>query len=263
MTPLVSVVVAHHLPENQPYLDLCLSSLAANQDVATEIHLVSDALRCPAIPEGAAVTLHHRPELDNATKKVHWVMDKLHPESKYLLLVGDDVMLSRGTIKGLVEGAEAFKAATGRDAPICNPLSNNELGGRFVTEMRLKNHSGQELLLKNNMSRQELYGFEEAVLEHEARPPFLIPVDWVSFFCTLIARDLWTALGGLDPALEVSHNDVDFCRRAQGAGAAIILNLGVFALHFGGKTLPKVTAPSDYRASEEHFIQKWGDGQGL
>lgn len=251
MTPLVSVCVTHHLPENQPYLDLCLSSLAANEGVSFEIHCVSDALRCPTIPEGASVTLHHRPELDNATKKVHWVMDKLHPGSKYLLLVGDDVMLSRGTIKGLVEGIGAHKL-------VCNPLSNNELDGRFVTEMTLTHDRGHEIVLRNNMTRQELYGFESAVLNYPAQKPFLIPVEWVSFFCTMMPRDLWAELGGLDEKLEVSHNDVDFCKRAARAGAGVMLNLGVFALHFGGKTLPAVTAPEDYRASEEYFMRKWG-----
>lgn len=248
MKPLVTVILTHHINENQPYLDLCTKSLCDQQDIDFEVMLVSSAPEAPHAPDG--IQIYHRPDLDNATKKAHWATENAMPDSKYFLFLSDDVMLSKYCIRGLVDAVKEYGF-------ICNPLSNNEMGSRFITDLTLTNSDNMELGLRPNMDLTEIAGFEQAVLDYPHTKPFSIPVGWLSFFCTLIPKEAWKTIGQLDERLDTRHNDEDFCRRAIEKRIYPIINLGVFALHFGGKTLPFTCSMDDRNRATEIFKEKW------
>lgn len=247
--PLVSVIVTHHLDENRGYLDLCLRALAASEGVPFEAIVISDAPTCPDVPEG--MTLVHNRDLDTATKKGHFGIAMAHPESKYFFFLSDDVVIARHTIARMVE-------ATADQMAISIPMSNGDNGAQFSTVLELERADGERRFIPIHLELEDVAGWEEAIIDFPARPPLVVPVPYVCFFCTLIPRRVWDVVGPLDPRLENRHNDQDYCYRARRLGIPSLINFGTFALHFGSKTLDKV-APTELRDEATRvFMEKWG-----
>ena len=127
MNPTVTVLVTHHLDCNRPYLDLCLQALDRTEGIEIEVIVLADSESCPTVPDG--MTLVHNPDLNTATKKVHFGVAMSHPESKYFLLLSDDVVIGKRTIQTLVQ-------TTGDQHGIMNPMSNSDNGGQFYAKFK-------------------------------------------------------------------------------------------------------------------------------
>lgn len=236
---VVSVIVTHHLNENQKYLDLCLESIMKSTGVDMEVIVMSDCKERPSVPP--KVKLFWNPEFSYAGEKVNKaIKDYASETSKYFMLISDDVMVASHTIATLVEAA-------GDNAIIQNPMCNGDNGSQFYVQLPFPVKMTAEEL----KDPQEVWYFPQL-------PKILIPRDFVSFYCTLIPRKLWNEVGELDAALDYRHNDQDYCWRARKLGAQAIVNLGAFALHFGDVTLPKVSTMSELDECTKRFYKKWG-----
>jgi GT2 family glycosyltransferase len=184
--------------------------------------------------------LHIDKALDNASKKVEYFLDHLQPDTELTALMSNDVYLTQRS----VEEMENLYFRTLQKQPIIlSPLSNNEHGTRFIGQIPYK---------------QTGYEFEDIDFEFLKyySPYFGIHyrMPWVSFICPFIPVAVWKKLGRLDPLLDRSHNDIDFCMRAALHGIATFVNTNAFALHFGSKTMGK-----GYDNSKEmaHFQSKF------
>ncbi|MDE2517134.1 MAG: glycosyltransferase [Rhodospirillales bacterium] len=62
-------------------------------------------------------------------------------------------------------------------------------------------------------------------------------VSAVTGACLLIRRDVFVALGGLDPGFPVLHNDVDLCLRARKAGHRVVVAAAAELLHYESLSL--------------------------
>lgn len=248
MIPLVSVIVTHHLDENERYLRLCLESLLASEGVDIEILCISDAEAAPVVPDG--VKLFHSRELYNSTKKVHFAIKEVDARSYYLLLVSDDVFVGKHMIAGLVK-------TCGAQEMIMNPMSNNDLGRIYSTDLRFTNSEGDVFRPGPSCTLEEAEPFLEEIADFPEKEPFIIVAPFVPFYCTLIPKPVWNKVGGLDEALEYRHNDEDYCYRAERFKIPSVVNTSVFALHFGGKTLPKVTTAKELSTCTEIFAARW------
>lgn len=62
-------------------------------------------------------------------------------------------------------------------------------------------------------------------------------VSAVTGACLLIRTELWTRLGGLDPAFAIALNDVDLCLRARAAGFRVIYAAGAVLTHYESLSL--------------------------
>ena len=71
--------------------------------------------------------------------------------------------------------------------------------------------------------------------------------------CTLISREAWDALGGLDEDLRVVHNDDDMCLRANVLGFATVIATDVVLQHAESSSRGSLTPPPDIFA----FMAKW------
>lgn len=239
----VSVIVTHHLNENERYLKAAVESVKA-QSVKANIVLMSSS---EAKPNIVTDSFCWDVNLNTATKKVHFAVDNLIPLDHDIMLMSDDVEISPDTIINLIDGATAFRC-------IQNPLSNNEYGSRWVSTSVLKNSYDFDDI--SAIQAKLSMGFFEPKKEYP-KPPILFPVDWISFYCTYIPREVWDKVGRLDEVLDCRGNDVDYCRRAILLGIPTFINTGGSALHFGSKTLPKVTSHDAYAKADEHFAKKW------
>ncbi len=241
--PLVTVIVTHHLNENQKYLELCLSSLACTADVQFETIVLADTEVKPHIPIVCDNTrLIHDRALDTATKKVHLGVRLAHPKSQYFLLLSDDVVVTHTMLANMLEGL-------GDNRMIINPMCNGDLGGRFIAPIPFPQSADYEDM---RIRHSEIEHYKTGL-------KLIVKQDWLSFYCTLIPRSVWEMVGELDPALETRHNDVDYCYRAQAFGIPSVINFNAFAFHFGSKTLSKSVKPGEQDAATQAFKQKWGN----
>lgn len=235
--PRVSVIVTHHLDENRKYLDLCLEALKA-QAFSFEAIVLADSESPPEVPDG--FTLVHDRALTNATKKVQRGLAMADPRSEYFLLLSDDVVMGKGALATLVHGI-------GDRYAICNPMSNSDNGGQFQTHLEIP-------CALNYDDLANPIAFATAKSSGHA---LLVQRPYVCFYCTLIPRKVWEAVGELDERLEVRYNDFDFCARALSKGIPSFINFGAFAVHFGSKTLNKTVTREMYAAADAVFIEKY------
>ena len=248
-TPLVSVIIPHHLDENRHYLEKCVNSvLASKTPFPYEVIVVADSKNMPLFNE--SVTVYHDVSgaLCNATRKAHFAVTKAHPESKYFLFISDDVVLGQSCMARMAEGM-------GDNHGICNPMSNSDNGSQYLTDMPMPVNidpdwvSDERLAVMMQLMELKLAGLPKLILQPRC--------GWVAFYCTMIPRKSWALIGPIDERLDVRHNDQDYCYRAAAKNIPTLINLGAFALHFGSKTLGKTTNDAEKNEATRVFMEKW------
>lgn len=244
--PQVTVVVTHHINENDKYLELCLKALQASEGVEIEVFAVSDAPIRPAI-EG----VHWDVSLDNVPKKWEYALKHSNPSAKYFLMVSDDVVVSKHMIQGM------FEVLSSNPDMILGPMSNCDATTRYFTSHAVQNEKGEVKVLPIKCTLEEIAGWEDSIINFNRGPTILIDPVWISFYCVMMPKSVLEKVGKLDERLEVRHNDVDYCHRARQLGIPSLIHLGVFALHFGDRTLPKVTTAEEYSAADRAFRDKY------
>ncbi len=204
--PVVAVVVAH---EPGPWFEETLASIAA-QDYAETSILVLDAGSAEDLTERVArvaPTAYVRRFEENrgfgaTVNEVPSMVDG----AAYYLLCHDDVALFPDVVHLLVE--EAFRSNAGIVAP---KVVSWDDPSRLV-------HVGMAVD-KGGSVVERVHPHELDQGQHDAvRDVFLAPGG-----CNLVRADLFAAIGGFDPTIVAMGEDLDFCWRAQVAGARVIV----------------------------------------
>ena len=250
MKPLVTVVVPHHLNKNDEYLKWCLKSILASTYVDLEVFCISDADLIPSIPGDSRLELIWDKELTNVTKKWHYGIKQASSSSQYVMLISDDVMVSKFTIGELARTIDDSNM-------ILSPASNCDATTRYHASFHIGYGEGNTIRVPLKCSLDDIKNYENAVIDHSPGQRILIDPGWVSFYCTLFPKKVLEAVGDFDEHLDVRYNDVDYCHRARALGIPSLIHLGVFALHFGDKTLPLCTTQEEYAKADAAYRQKY------
>ena len=246
MHPSVTICLTSHLKQNEGYLKAALRGLLWQRlNFGIEIFVVSSAESPPDIAPHPSVKVLHRPDLDNATKKVHHVMDLMHPMSQYLMLHSDDVILSGSALRCMVEADRYYSG-------IQNPHCNGDVPGKYIAPLLLNNQA-----VPTHLDLSQMEPYWGALQHYEPKPLMLIPFQWVSFYCTLIPRYVLETVGRLDERLEVKNNDVDYCFRAQTRHIPSFVNFQAACVHFGSKTLSITKSVQDEAEADLVFKEKY------
>lgn len=214
-----TVLLLHHYDACRPYLELAIQGLAnQRKNVDFDVILLADSETCPEVPDW--ITLVYDKELDTGSKKV--ARGVKMSQTELLLIHSDDVILGEGSLKSLVQSASNLS--------IINPMSNSDLGTRFVTQLGLR----------VNSSIEDFKDGGQSFIGYESQFPFLlVRQPWLSFYCTLIPRAIFDIVGDINTDLEYRHNDELFCMKAAYKGIGCYIQFGAFAYHFGSQTLSK------------------------
>jgi GT2 family glycosyltransferase len=204
--PVVAVIVAH---DPGPWFEETLASLGSQSYEELSI-LVLDAAsaedltgRVAGVLPNAYVRRFSRNRGFGATaNEVGSMVDG----AAYYLICHDDVALAPDAVQFLVE--EAFRSNAGIVSP---KLVSWDDPARLL-EVGMTADKGGSVV--GRVQPQEIdHGQHDSV-----RDVFVAPGG-----CTLIRADLFAELGGFDPAIVAMGEDLDFCWRAQVAGARIIV----------------------------------------
>lgn len=250
--PKVSIILTHQLDCNKKYLDLALRGLAAQTFTDFELQLISGAELAPecGFNFDGRLNMHWDRSFETATKKINWAI--ANSDSEYILLHSDDVLMSKYCLDLMIKSPTIDQAIT-------NPLSNSDCRSLYYTDLFASRPSdGLTKLMTHDMDYEDIVGFEESIINLGPQCSIIIPVQTLSFYCTLIPRRVWEQVGGVDPELEYRHNDQDFCLRAKKLGIHAVVNLEPFAFHFGTKTLNHLSDDVTKNKATIHFMNKHG-----
>jgi hypothetical protein len=256
MIPQVTVIVPHHLNENDEYLSWCLKSVVASVGVDLEVICISDAPNEVCHLNPGTVKMIWDRSLTNLTKKWNYGLKLSNPATQYVMLISDDVMVSKYTIAEMVSTA-------GDNRMILSPASNCDSTTRYHTEYVLERNINTplgtpgEIQIPQKCTLDDIRGYEDSVTKVSLERRILIDPGWVSFYCTLFPRKVLETVGEFDERMDCRYNDVDYCQRARSLGIPSLIHLGCFALHFGDRTLPKSTTIEEYKAADQAYAEKY------
>jgi hypothetical protein len=244
---LIEVLVTHHKPEVEPYLDFALESLMRNLEPKSDLHsdrpikirvISSTEINKGIVVKYPLVNFLIDLELNNATKKVNRFLDELNPDTKFTILMSNDVYLAHDAIRSMEVVADQLSYPF-----IQSPLSNNEYGSRYLSYTPY---------LKENYQIESMD--LDKIRAHNPKHGILFRFPWVSFYCPWIPVELWNKLGRLDEKLDLSLNDLDFCFRAAKQHIPTYINCNAYAFHFGSKTIEQV---EEREEEKRHLLTKF------
>lgn len=222
------IIPTYSSPE---HLKLCVESIVACTEHPHRIIIVNSGPdeNTAELPDD--VTVVHAPTRLNFAQAVN--LGITVSSAPYICLLNDDVIVSKGWLKPLVDSIEG-------DIGLCNPLSNCDKGWSHDYDLAIDGIPllpGGDTLYEGTV---QVKGVDEPGFEPEQlyTPPFsyggVHRRDWIAFYCTLISREVINRVGILDEEFSNGGEDVDYCRRAAKMGFACAINEGSFVFHFGG-----------------------------
>jgi N-acetylglucosaminyl-diphospho-decaprenol L-rhamnosyltransferase len=84
-------------------------------------------------------------------------------------------------------------------------------------------------------------------------------VDWVQGSALMARREVYAAIGGLDPTYFMFYEELDWCRRAKAAGWSVMYVGRSVITHYGGGSTSQVVTRKHvhYQHSKLHYFRKF------
>jgi len=184
-------------------------------------------------------------------------------DAKYVCLLNDDTIVSRGWVEEMI-------AVCGNGVGAVGVLSNCDKGWQHNISIK----AGSVALLPGLNTLEEIRPVIPEI--YKLGPDYTVksersPVhaqDWIAFYCTLIPRKVIDEVGFLDEGFRNSGEDVDYCKRITKAGYKIIQNYDAVVFHFGAvgrKQLEKENYEAYHAADRntQNYLKDKHDNQGL
>jgi len=162
-------------------------------------------------------------------------------KAKYVCLLNDDVIASKGWLKALLEACGPGIGGVG-------PLSNCDKGWRHNLDILI---GGVNLVPGTNT-----FELIEPILSqiHDFKSPYsdVIPQEWLAYYCVLIPREALDKAGVLNEDYVNSGEDVDHCKRICKQGYRMVQTYKSFLFHFGAVSRKGLEAedPGSYQAAD-------------
>lgn len=199
-TIAVDIIVPTY--DNPQYLEQCIESIKACTDVPYNI-IVIDAKK-----EGT-----------NFSQSMNLGIKR--GSAPYICFLNDDVIVSKGWIKPLIEQIKGKVAFS-------NPLSNCDKGWLHNYDLRVDGISllpGAHKI--GSINPKSIHNFKSGSIKTYTRP-------WVAFFATMTSREIVEKIGLFDEEFKTGSEDLDYCTRANKLGYTCAINEASFVFHYGG-----------------------------
>jgi GT2 family glycosyltransferase/intein/homing endonuclease len=203
-------------------LKLCLDSIKACTDFPYNIIVVNNGTSKEMheyLNQRADIQYTKRPRMNFAQGMNAGITSG---SAKYVLLMNDDVVVSKGWLSRMVEACTDGVGAVG-------PLSNCDKGWRHNYDI---NVGGVDLLPGTNTFEQ-IEPIIPQIYEYQSPHRDILEREWVAFYATLIPRSVITRVGLLNEDYTNSGEDVDLCRRIKKCGYRIVDTHRAFVWHMG------------------------------
>lgn len=249
LEPLTSVVVVSY---NQWHLtERCLRSLEDHSDTAHLQLIVVDNASADETPQ----RLREWAAQDPARRQIVLNRDNLGfgpavnqglalARGEYLVILNNDIIVGPGWVRGLRRHLEV-DPGLGLLCPVTNNIGNE-------AQVALKGGTPAEV-------------FESARHYNLGRAGQLLPLRIAAFFCVMMPRRIYEALGGLDEQFVPGFfEDDDYCLRVKDLGLRVGCAEDVFVYHELSASFDKVSIERRQAIFERNkalFENKWGPWQ--
>ena len=237
--PTVSVIVTSYQPKAKEYLDLCVRSIK-NLNYPSElldVIIVAPKSYAPEY-EGVRTLSPDEPEY-GMPRGLNFGMQASSGE--YMLVLNDDVILTRNSLTPLVNMYEASETMGllmpyGNDSNLNRYALKSPLSGPYKIE-------GVKALADPLMNLDSPY------------PLGAIICDTLCLYAFLIRRSVFEKIGPFDENL-IGQDDTDYSIRSLHAGFVNAINIGSLVFHAGGAS--NQLTPEQREKSMRIFNEKWG-----
>jgi GT2 family glycosyltransferase len=248
----VSIVITTYRPESKRYLDLCIQSIK-NLDYPPDLLDVILVGKPGYIPEyeGVRSMAPELPEFHNPVG-VNFGMKAAATDSQYVMLLNDDVILTRDCLKNMV-------ASMPNDNCVMGATSNCDNFWKYLLTVGYSTTTETFVLEKRYYVYEELEPhFHGLMNTNSAYPQGLMITDSLCLYANLIPKKLWDDLEGFDEGFKTGYDDTDFCLRARQKGATMVIALDSVIFHFGGASTNHTLTPEIREETKRYFFEKWG-----
>ena len=249
LEPLTSVVVVSY--NNSALTQRCLRSIHDHSDTgALEVIVVDNASS-----DDSPQSLQDWAAQDPVRRKVVMNLENrgfgpavnqglAQARGQYLVILNNDTMVSQGWLRGLRRHIEV-NPQLGIVCPITNNIGNE-------AQVALKGQTPAEVFASSR----------HYTLGHAGR---LLPLSIAAFFCVMIPRHVYEAVGGLDEQFVPGFfEDDDYCLRVKALGLTVGCAEDVFVYHELSASFDKLSVERRHAVFERNkalFEKKWGTWQ--
>lgn len=258
--PKVSILLATYLETAQPYLNLALQSINNQSFKDFEIIVVSSGAYRPQIPEAPNLKHFHSESRLHFPPAIKTAFELSDQNSDFILIANDDIIMDRDCLASMIDNAEYFRGANGMEL-VQNPMSNCDNGWFFQAECGFQKEEGHKVIFSNRQYKLDklpaefIPGIMNRSLIHPNRT--LVFPHFVAFYCTLMRRETWHKVGGIDPNFKTGSDDLDFCMRAQQIGIRPAISLNAACFHFSGISADQVLTVEERDYNQKYLEEKW------
>lgn len=249
--PLVSVIIATYLEENDTALDYCIKSLDRQTYENIEIILVSSNRTPPSktsrhpIKTFASDRRLHYPEAVSIGREL------VSREAKYIQLLNDDCFLTDRCIETMVN-------VLGDNRWMLNPMSNCDFGffhvgcNGFFSEKEF-------IQLPRQMTMSDVIPIYERAMTHPIGFPDHVSFTAFSpFYASLMTKEVYDELSGPDPLFQTGLDDLDMSLRGRKIGIRSGIILSAYAIHLSGASATSTLTDENRHFNTEYFKSKHG-----
>lgn len=240
---MITVIIPHHLNENQDILDWTLESVL-KQETKKEVFVIADSQNKPKVPAGVKLIWRTDGSLNYCPRKSALGVQLSSPESSHFFFGSDDIILGRNCL-------ENMKRAAGSEF-IINALSNCDdinILKQEILDITLEKTTSRERL-KEKRVRDFIHGFQPM-----KDSQFVIPTNRLYMYGTMMPRVVHDTCGGHDATWEGGWCDEDWSLRAASKSVRLALDCSSYIFHIGSATWEKY--PHN-EANKEKFKARWG-----
>jgi GT2 family glycosyltransferase len=243
--PKVSIVVSTWLPENKPYLDLCIKSIRALDypQLLLDVVVVGKPGYLPNYP--GVLTVSPDKAKFYATEGMNYGVTHTDPKSEYLFLLNDDICLTRDCLKNLVAANQRHPKS------VMSPISNSDANLQHDLDMGGAVYSACIRL-------EDVEKPDEMIEARSIYPAGVVYFNHICMASILIPRAIWNQIGPWDEGFHGGPDDIDYSYRLREADIRLAMSLDALAWHFGSVTISKTVSPATWCHNIEYFKEKWG-----
>ena len=171
---------------------------------------------------------------------------------EYLLLLNNDVIVTQ---KDFLDR-------------LCGDCARKEIGAvgvRLLYPDETIQHAGLIVGFGGAIAASPFHGYAKGQFGYNGRAAVRQNMSAVTAACMMVRREVYRKLGGMDEALKVAYNDVEFCLRLWDNGYRVLYNPDVTLTHAESKTRGyEDTAEKQERHNAEahYLIMLWGERLG-
>lgn len=250
MAPKVSILCVTHLEENQKYLDLCLKSI-------NNLNYPVESLDVLVLSTGSYDPDSHGYRSVHTTQKMHFPEGvnfgvRLLEPSKYILVLNDDVIMTKDSLKNMVEAAMDGDCIVG-------PISNCDQGRIYsLPYIGYEKDGAFKPYSPRSYRYDEVAPIADKLMNAPHFNPGIWKQSWIAFYAVLFPRKIWDRVGTLDPKFRTGADDLDYCLRCKQANVAVLVAQNALVWHAAGATADISLDKETRDFNDKYFMEKWG-----